>query len=87
MVKTLKLFEWNFWRFDGFHAYCVLIWKPANEVVFRKDTVLSWVKTSHLLIASFQERKKKIHAVDIDPYKLGNVNAPALLSRSAGQSS
>lgn len=45
--KNFEAFEWNYEGLTG-SAYRVG-WKPANEVVFEADTVLSLVQTSHLL--------------------------------------
>lgn len=45
--KNFEAFEWNYEGLTG-SAYRVG-WKPANEVVFEADTVLSLVQTSHSL--------------------------------------
>ena len=77
--KNFEAFEWNYEGLTG-SAYRVG-WKPANEVVFEADTVLSLVQTSHLLkFTKHSKNTEKFIQVDIDPYKLGKTSPLTLQS-------
>ena len=72
--KNFEAFEWNYEGLTG-SAYRVG-WKPANEVVFEADTVLSLGSNFPFAEVSKPSRiLEKFIQADIDPYKLGKRHA------------